>query len=123
MIVLSGAFQLTVSIEFSFFRNEFLSLLTISIFSKINQKFQNNKNSQIPCPCVITIRLVDGHGTRCCVPRYLDDSYSGGNSIILNLKENYPVSAFTRSLSERVYSVEEKDAAQYRLFREESEMN
>ncbi len=90
-------------LSFSFrFRNEFPSLLTISNFSKINQKFQNAKNKLIPCPFVCRFRLIDGHGTRCCVPRYLRCSYSVGNSISVNLIINYPVNAFVGRLSEIV---------------------
>ena len=91
------------------FRNEIPTASQILIFLKFNQKQQYSKNNQIPCPCVITLRLVDGHGTRCCVPRYLRCSYSVGNSISVNLIINYPVSAFIGELSEKVYSLSEKE--------------
>ncbi len=59
------------------------------------------------------------------MPRYLDDSYSVGNSILSNLSRNYLVSAFAGSLSEIVGNdllVVGEGKERFRLFRKESEM-
>ena len=96
------------SIVFSF-RNKLTKLLAILIFSKNNQNNKSSKTNRLPCPIVIRIRLVDGHGTRCCVPRYFRCSSSIRNSISVNLTINYPVSAFVVSLSERIYWLSGKE--------------